>query len=313
MAIFFGYKTAEHILNSALSPEFRPSAATPNQYGFVDDQALETIDFSLFELPENEPMDIVVPSHGARCLRKAFACHISSGDLPYGAYLKVFPDVYVASPALCLLQRSSDLTFVGAVKLASRFCGTYAPSKTDWRGFITRPPLATPEDLGSIVELCPTMRGKRQALRAVKWTLPNAASPMETEMAMPFYLSHRVGAFGLPRPALNYERTLSPLGVSMTGKRVVRIDIYWPDARFGFEYQSELLHRGDYRYGQDIGRQLAIESMGDAIHMVTIEQLRNPAQLEYLAKLVAEHLGVTLQPERGRALRAKLVNDILSD
>lgn len=313
MAIFFGYKTAEHILNSVLAPEFQPSAEAPNRYGSVDDLTLEKIDFSLFELPENEPLDIVVPSHHHRRLRKALACHISSGDLPHGAYLRVFPDVYVASPALCLLQRSSDLTFAGAIKLAARFCGTYAPSKTDRRGFITRQPLATPEDLDSFVKLCPTMRGKRLALCAIKWTLPNAASPMETEMAMPFYLSQRVGAFGLPRPTMNYERTLSPLGVSMTGKKMVRIDIYWPDAGFGFEYQSELLHRGDERYGQDIGRQLAIESMGDVIRMVTIEQLRNPAQLEYLARLVAEHVGVTLQPERGKALRADLVNDILSD
>ena len=313
MAIFFGYETAEHILNCAQAPEFHLSDATPVQCGFVDDRALASIDFSLFELPKGKPLDIVVPSREKRCSRKAFACHVSSGDLPHGAYLEIAPDVYVASPALCLIQRSSILTLAGCIKLAARFCGTYAPSKKDWRGFITRPPLASPDDLQAFAELFPTARGKRLVLRAIKWTLPRAASPMETEMVMPFYLPHRVGGFGLPRPTMNYERTLSPLGVSMTGKEVVRIDAYWEDARFGFEYQSELLHRGDERYGQDIGRQLAIESMGDVIRMVTIEQLKNPAQLEYLARLAAEHLGVALLPERGKDLRAGLVSDILSD
>lgn len=126
MAIFFGYKTAEHLLNSAGAPEFRPSVETPDRCGFVDAHALSSIDWTMFELPADEPLDIMVPSRNDRTRRKGFACHLATSDLPHGAYLEMMPDVFVASPALCLLQRCSDLTYAGRIKLVARFCGTYA-------------------------------------------------------------------------------------------------------------------------------------------------------------------------------------------
>lgn len=313
MAIFFGYKTAEHLLNSAGAPEFRPSVETPDRCGFVDAHALSSIDWTMFELPADEPLDIMVPSRNDRTRRKGFACHLATSDLPHGAYLEMMPDVFVASPALCLLQRCSDLTYAGRIKLVARFCGTYAPSKRSLRGFINRMPLATPEALRSFIELVPLMRGSKLALQAIDLALPNAASPMETEMVMPFYLPWQRGGFNLPRPAMNYEMTLSDRGRAMAGKEVVKVDAYWEDAGFGFEYQSELFHEGDEHYGDDIGRQLAIESMGKTIRMVTLAQLKNSAQLEYLAELTACHLGVGLHPGRGKLARSGLIRDILSD
>lgn len=313
MAIFFGYKTAEYLLNSAGAPEFRPSVETPDRCGFVDAHALASIDWTMFELPTNEPLDIVIPSRNARSRRRDVACHLSTSDLPHGAYLEMMPDVFVASPALCLLQRCSDLTYAGRIKLVARFCGTYAPTKRNPRGFISRMPLATPEELRSFIELVPQMRGSKLALQAIGLALPGAASPMETEMVMPFYLPWQRGGFNLPRPTMNYELTLSDRGRAMAGKERVKVDAYWEDAGFGFEYQSALFHEGDEHYGDDIGRQLAIESMGKTIRMVTAAQLRNPTQLEYLAEMVAHHLGVKLSPGRGKAARPGLIRDILSD
>lgn len=96
MAIFFGYKTAEHLLNSAGAPEFRPSVETPDRCGFVDAHALSSIDWTMFELPADEPLDIMVPSRNDRTRRKGFACHLATSDLPHGAYLEMMPDVFVA-------------------------------------------------------------------------------------------------------------------------------------------------------------------------------------------------------------------------
>ena len=312
-AIFFGCTTAECILNSPSAPDFELSYEVSVHSGFVDDEVLSTLDLSMFELPEGKPLDVMVSSRDKRRIRKTIKCHVSSGDLPYGAYLKIAPEVFVASPALCLIQQSSSLTFAGRIKLAARFCGTYAPSKSDPRGFITRQPLATPNGLREFAERCPKTRGVRQALEAIEWTLPNAASPMETEMVMPFYLPSCYGGFGLPKPTMNYEVRLGERGQQMTEAEKAYIDAYWEDGGFGLEYQSEMFHNGDEKYGQDIGRQLAVESKGDTIRMVTIEQLKNAAQLEYLAGLVAQHVGVELDAEDGLPLRKDLVRDILSN
>lgn len=313
MAIFFGYKTAEHMLNSPEAKEFSLSDETPSTCGFMDDAALRALDLARFELPSGQPLDIVVGSREKRRVRKDFKCHLSLSDMPHGAYLEIAPDAFVASPVLCLLQRCGDLTYAGRIKLAARFCGCYAPSKGDPRGFITRPPLQSVDDMLSFIELFPVARSTRQALEAVQWALPNAASPMETEMVMPFYLPGFKGGFGLPRPVMNDRLTLTARARAMTGKSEVRIDAYWPDAGFGLEYQSKMFHDGDERYGEDIGRQLALESMGKTIHMVTMEQLKNMAQLEYIAELIASHLGVKMYKSEGGKLRDRLLQDILSD
>lgn len=313
MAIFFGYKTAEHMLNSAMAHGFRPSDETPSSCGYIDHEVLGSIDLSCFELPETEPLDLVVASPERRRNGKRIHCHVSSGSLPHGAYLEASPDVYVSSPALCLLQRSPSLSFVDRIQLCAQYCGTYAPSKKDPRGFITRDPLATLEEIENFAMLCNGVNGRQPALNAIPWTLPNAASPMETKMVMPFYLPGKTGGFGLPLPTMNYELTLSPRASAMTGKEKAVVDAYWPDADFGLEYQSEMFHHDDDRYGQDIGRQLALETMGKIIRMVTFEQLRNPVQLERLAEIIAFHVGVELHPEVGKKLREGLVQDILSE
>lgn len=313
MPIFLGHTTAECILNSPDAPHFERSSEVPAYTGFVDDEVLSSLDLSAFELPENAPLDIVVSAREKRRYRKGLRCHVSSGDLPYGAYLQIASDVFVASPALCLLQQAPSLTLAGRIKLAARFCGTYAPSKKDSRGFITRMPLATPDNLRDFAELCPRTRGVQQVLEAIDWTLPNAASPMETEMVMPFYLPQEWGGFGLPKPTMNYEVTLNARARAMTGTTKAYIDAYWEEHSFGFEYQSKLKHDFEEKYGEDIGRQLAVESMGRTIRMVTLEQLKNAAQLEYLAGLVASHIGVDFDAECGKSLRDALVRDILSD
>lgn len=312
MAIFFGHRTAAYLLSSALAPEFRPTAETPAECGFVDLEALNSVSLDGFGLPEGEPIDLVVGSRDSRRPRKGMRMHMSSGRLPHGAYLEIAPDVFVASPALCLVQMSPVLTFAGRVRLCASFCGTYAPSSLDPRGFITREPLARPDDIRAFSELCMGVRGRRLALDAAAWTLPNAASPMETKMVMPLYLPAKLGGFGLPKPTMNYGFTLSSRAAALVNKSWVMVDAFWPDADFGLEYQSEMFHHGDERYGQDIGRQLAIETMGKTILMVTLEQLRNPAQLERIAQITALHIGVAFDPEAGRERREELIHDVLS-
>lgn len=112
---------------------------------------------------------------------------------------------------------------------------------------------------------------------------------------------------------MNYEVKLNAQARAMTGTTKAYIDAYWEDHDFGFEYQSKLKHDFEEKYGEDIGRQLAVESMGKTIRMVTLEQLGNAAQLEYLAELVASHIGVDFDAECGKPLRDALVGDILSD
>ncbi|MDO4808121.1 MAG: hypothetical protein Q4A07_12845 [Coriobacteriales bacterium] len=312
MAIYLGHTTAERILDCPEAPHFESTDEVPMRDGFVDTEAMGDVDLTRYGITERDVLDVVVSDRGKRRDSKRIACHVSSRDLPHGAYLRLASNVYVASPELCLLQRAPQLSFAQRVMLASRFCGTYALSDENSQGFVARMSITTPERLYEFVHLCRNARGVLQALEAIACTLPNAASPMETAMAMPFYLPSERGGFALPKPTMNFGIELNELACAMAGTIQAYVDVYWEDGAVGLEYQSELFHRGDEKYGKDIGRQIALESMGKVIHMVTIEQMKNPAQLEWLAMLVADRLGLELDLREGAERREGLIQDILS-
>ncbi len=55
---------------------------------------------------------------------------------------------------------------------------------------------------------------------------------------------------GIPEPALNHRL--------IVGARTVRLDLAWPDARFGLEYDGDQ-HRDPQRFAEDIARQEMVQ------------------------------------------------------
>jgi len=296
MQIFFGHKTAEHVLNQTQVEILEPSFDKELELCGLTKAGLESV-ASKYLTGVPRPYDVLVPR--ARDFRQVEGtkCHLCKQDLPAKSFMRLGDNVYIASPALCFVQRAAEYTLAQTVALGSRLCGTFALDDSSPSGIRQRDPLITLEDLCTYVGNCPSIPGIVRARRAVSLIHEGSASPMETVAQMTFCYPRRLRGLGLPRPHMNYKKTVSQMASGFIDSEFIRIDIYWPDAAFGLEYQGEYAHSSVEKIASDISRQLAAERMGIELQMLTIEQLRNEKQKLMIANKIANRLGVTLDAD----------------
>ena len=86
---------------------------------------------------------------------------------------------------------------------------------------------------------------------------------------------------GIPEPALNHRLVV--------GGRTVRIDLAWPDVRFGLEYDGDQ-HRDPQRFAEDIGRQERVQdARWSLMRMTRLDLFDHPEALVHrVASRLAE-------------------------
>ena len=246
---------------------------------------LKPYDFSRFEKLV-KPIDLLVPSNIHAHAPKGFKFHGAGATLPEGALLNAGDGILIASPPLIYVQLCRGISFMRCIKLGNYICGVYSPEPTARSGVVERKQLATKEELERFMLAASSLYGSRQARKALPWILDNAASPQETELALPFYLPAEQGGKGFILPTLNYEVKLSPKERTQTGKKCFRIDVCWPEQKIGFEYNSYAEHSSERKIGEDEQRKLILQSKGYRIELVSKQQLDDPTQVAYLAQLL---------------------------
>ena len=132
------------------------------------------------------------------------------------------------------------------------------------------------------------MRGSLKALEALKWVLDGAASPQETELALPFYLPLKLEGKGFVAPTMNYKVELTPQEQAIAQTEHFRIDVCWPERKVGFEYNSFAEHTEPWKIADDERRKLILCSKGYHVELVTQEQLKDPRQIDLLAHILEE-------------------------
>lgn len=311
MPLFLGHRTAELVLNKADIELPCPSIGQELEHCWASRSELERLDLSALEgIPM--PYDILVSSPDELRRWEGVRCHLSRTHLPSSSFIELSPDVFVAAPALCLIQRSDTLTLAQSIAFADRLCGSYSLDPRRASGIVERVPLTTCEELQEYISRCRGIRGIEQARRAVSLAENNSASPMETISRLVFCLPRRLGGFGLSSPAMNFEKTLTQAAQKLTGKGFIRIDLYWEDYMFGIEYQGKYAHSSVTKIAADIARQLAAEQMGIELQPITIEQIRNQAQRIAIANKIASRIGETIAADDAfMQANQKLVNELL--
>ncbi|MBP3859479.1 MAG: hypothetical protein J6I30_06665 [Pseudomonas sp.] len=311
MQIFFGYRTAELLLNQQRIELLSPSFDQELERCCVNKSSIESLATSyLYGLPR--PYDVLVPTQSEFRRVSGVKCHLCRRDLPANSFINMGDNVFVASPQLCFVQRAAEYTLAQTVAFGARLCGTFALDKNQPSGIRRRSPLATLADLRTYVDSCPRMRGIVNARRALSLIPEGSASPMETITQMVFCYPRRLRGLGLPTPQMNYVEPISQVARGMIDKDYIRIDLYWPDAAFGLEYQGDFAHSSNAKIASDISRQLAAERMGIELQMLTIEQLRNESLKMMIARKIASRLGVSLDVD-GRLLaeNQRLIDELI--
>ena len=287
MELFIGYQTAlrhwrlhERDWGQSLSRAMPKPGETPRR---TKDVRAQLSIAGLTRLDREPPLHLVVASREDKGCVPGIRFHVQDQIAPKNVYLDSGMQYYVSSPEACFLQMARVVDAVRLVEIGFELCGTYALVPTE-NGIVReeRRPRATVSSIAAFLEKAPGAYGIANARRALRFVLDGSASPMETKLAMLLCLPTVLGGYALPKPLLN----------ASLAKGSYRCDLFWPEALFALEYDSDEFHSGREKLNKDAMRRVAIES--NEVHVVSVvrSQLGSAPGVDELATLVANNLGL---------------------
>lgn len=216
--------------------------------------------------------------------------HVRTCPYPTGAFRRLAPGVLVASPELVFFEMANELFFYKLVEFGFLLCGTYTvnPNAIAPNG---REPLTTKRKLASFIERMGTARGCSIARKALDFVFENSASPRETKTAILLCMPSRLGGYGFSEPQMNYRFDFSAEEQRLFGKSFVVLDLYWPNCRFGIEYDGGEHHTEDEDVSRDRRKSSELSYRGITVVRVDKEQIANPFQVYVLARKCARIMG----------------------
>ncbi|MEY8437641.1 hypothetical protein AAK967_07860 [Atopobiaceae bacterium 24-176] len=201
--------------------------------------------------------------------------------------------VHVVAPALYLLLRSANLGVAGAASLGCTMAANYLcdPASSQC---LPREPLVCLQDIESLCRETPsTIAGKAVLEEALGAIADHSRSPMETALAVMLALKPSHGGMGLPKPVLNAEIRLDgELRSAVGGQRSMFVDLFWPDAGVGIEYDSTEFHNRRDQAIKDRQRQLASDLLGIDVGPWTSAVVHDERLFTVACGRLAKRLGI---------------------
>lgn len=235
------------------------------------------------------PLHLLVSREEKRPSSTTVVYHTRNAPLPHGSLMRVSDEVLVVSPECCFLQLPSMQEVPAQIGTGCEFCGTYRLG-----GAYGQEPLTSIAKLKAYTQRAAGMHGIAQTKRALRYILPNSASPMETVLAMIWTLPPLLGGSGISRPHLNFRIDPGTRTKDMTSQTHYRCDLYWPEAKLDVEYESNLCHTGPNRITKDSKRRDELAALGVTVITVTTGQLYRVSEFRKVTKTVARHVGERL-------------------
>ncbi len=266
----------------------------------------------------DRPHHVLIERERRRRSAEHVIIHSTAGNtLPHGSILRIGDggQAHSCSPELLFPQVASLVQRFNLVRIGMELCGSYALSPSHPSGFYARDPLTTVSRMQSYLGKVAGLKGTKQARWALQYVLPRSASPRETVVAMLFELPCAFGGCGLGKPSLNHPVVVTQSIGGVRRRQTYRIDLFWPEAKLGLEYDSDLEHTGASRIARDARRRNALESMGITMLTITNRQVKSLWEFNKLAHVVAGRLGRQIQPRckdyrtRQRQLHTLLIED----
>lgn len=243
------------------------------------------------------PLHVLVDNPDARRASQLVRPHLLTSPLPRRLCVQVEDELYVAGPELCFVHMARMLDLPELIELGLEMCGTYAINPRQ-DGCVTYDiePLTTTHRLARRISSMSAgsrlMCGTRKAAAALQYLLDGSGSPRETHQAMSLCLPQALGGYALGRPLLNHRLEVRGAARELTDRSYYVCDAYWPEARLDVEYDSDAFHAGAERMAQDAMRRNALLAMGVTVITVTNAQMRDAAEFDRVARIIAGKLGV---------------------
>lgn len=240
-----------------------------------------------FGIAEKGPADVTVSGQNERFRMNGKWVHSCGLALPPGA-ITFRNGRTVSSPELLFLELAGKLSIHQLILLGLQLC-SYPPG-------LSTEAITSKQKLLRFLEKTSGHRGRRKALRAVKYVENGSASIMESIAYMILTLPHALGGYGLNGAVFNHEIKLkSVYARTRLGQSRCFADLYYKKAKLAVEYESFAYHSSPSEQGKDILRSAALERQGiDVMHFSTI-QLYDIASCRDFAWNLAARLGKRMQ------------------
>lgn len=290
MSTFIGHNTAltylRRLSRSTGIPSRRTSAQLPEGIGALPDD-LDAV-ASLF--PGDEAIDLLASQPHNRLRRKGIRFHVWSSKVPPNSFIQADSDTFVSSPEFCFLQMAGSLTMPKLIQLGYELCGCYIMDPKSPRGFErTRRPMTTPLRIHLFLQEARGCYGYAKAMRALRWVIENAWSPMEADTTILLTLPARMGGYQLPFPLLNaIVRTDGECFEGSWGDQY-RLDCLWGGTRTALEFNGED-HLDKTQAGKDRIRELALGQMKYKVITITARQVFNLTEFDLVVQTLCKAL-----------------------
>lgn len=237
----------------------------------------------------SRPIQLVTWSREDRRRTKITAC--ATMFLPGGKYpcYLVERGLFCAAPELVFLQMARKLDYESLVFLGCELCGRYGLAGDE---VFLRDPICDTNQIAAFLDDCAGVHGRKKALHALGSVLPDAASPMEAGLALCLTLPTSSGGFGLPAPELNHALPVGGHAARLWDWPTITPDLLWDDIKMAIEYDSDEEHTGSQKITRDSIRRNVLQDLGYRVISVTNEIFSSPLQMERVAGIVANALGI---------------------
>lgn len=295
------------------------------------------------------PIKLLVTDQAERHRCAGIRFQLCSHALPFGSVISIDAYHSVTSPAMTLLTMAREVSFVQLLKAIYEFCGTFsvfrvlpehaeqieAMSQTTlydvgaWRqvegiqgklsDLWSRPPLTSIEEIRSVVQACPKVKGTAVLLKALDEVHGVVASPLEAIAALRLCAHRKIGGEGFGPVQLNAPIMLTGRARDLAGKKRCFADLLFETRRthrlVAVECQGRMVHGQGGLTDGDANRLTALRAAGIEVLPVTYEQLRDPARFRGLVQLLAKRLDIRYWPKQELHLlkEQELVAGIFND
>lgn len=158
----------------------------------------DLIRFAQAELePYKTPFHIVVAHENDKRNLKNICCHSISNPIPPYSFFRHSAHVAVSSPEACFLQLALTTDPISLIYIGCELCGTYSIDPISGE-ILNRRPRTKLAFLHAYLNRADRIRGSIKARKALTHILENAASPMETKIALLLSLPTSMGGYGIP-------------------------------------------------------------------------------------------------------------------
>ena len=222
-------------------------------------------------------------------------CSLVSIPVDELALAKLTDGVFVLPPAACLVYAAQSLDLIQLILLGSELCSPFVRDPLISIGFETRPALLSLQDIQSLIEAAPGIRGIQALKKARPWIVPGSESPRESCLALSLLLPRIWGGYHLAGMEANYPISLGPQASKVYEYDSCRGDIVFPCVKLVLEYDSDLFHSGNASRHKDSRRAAALAIEGYEVISVTSAQVGSVQQMDGLAQLVSQRTGCSLR------------------